>query len=648
MQTDQDVFDGLPVRQWRLLEATINTAEEDMTATDGQAHQPGEAHGDPLLEVKMPKGSELYAPWCQKLLRAARAGRVYGRSHENASGKGDGDKENTSQTNGGTDEKPGDDENGPRGQKRDAVHAVVAMRWAQVPRSQEAPDRELLAKRRKGLAPMHAIGVAAGTVNLRKTKVKRADAEGRITVWEVMVPEGQTVEGEIVQEEAAAVEVAGAEVAAPKPGTFVEGLGVANDDGVVIASEGVTPLRKKGPVAKRKKKGPGKWQKKLAETDGMGVSASAEALEARRIKAQQAADGVLVDNDREDVEMGDNHDEDGEDDEDGEEGEDDREEGELSPSPEPESASLIPTATDQPTEAIGPLESTAEAVQIPLPPVDAQDTTPMTGDETAPIKEILATEPMEDVVVDESNSTVIDPPADPAIALPADQSMETVEPEGGVKATSELEAPPELAEEPISVETHEEPSTITDDVPNPATSAFQRPSPPFNNEEETETKPQGDISQDDRPPEQPFIPGLGQAEPLQKTPEPAPATTPVKSTPAPPTEPEPLATDEIAEPTAPPEQSLQNAKETETKPRIKAAKPARPDDGAAPATPQSPQRPEMEALTPTPSPPAGSEVERSAKDAYFPDGEVNLLATAEQERVERDGPTVVDASKQPE
>lgn len=317
-------------------------------------------------EPVMPKGSELYTPWCRELLRAARSGKLHARS--NSAQHSDGktvrfdNKENTRQGP-SSDDKELDSL---RGAKRGATDGFLAIRWTQIPEPQEEPERNRLAKRRKGLPPVHAIADAAPNTHMRKTKVRRMDENGQPTVFEVMVPQGQFVEGEIHEE--VTLETAAAAIAAPKPGTIVEGLGVANEQGVLIASEGVANLKKKGPVTSKKKKGPGRWQQKLSDMTTGGVSASAEALEER--KRQEAAglnEGNGTDaekaNGREGGDDGDGESE--EEVEDGEGGDRDREGGELSTDREDEGAA--PTVLDDFKDGTAPSRD-PDAMETEEPP----------------------------------------------------------------------------------------------------------------------------------------------------------------------------------------------------------------------------------------------------------------------------------------
>lgn len=212
----------------------------------------------------------MYAPWSQQLLRAARAGRIYKPASADDV-KDDANKDNESGENGnGAEEASGTMQKG-----------FVALRWTQVPRHLEGPEREFLAKRRKGLPSAHAQpGWVGGVLTLngtamRKTKVKKADASGQMVVWDVLMPEGQTVEGEIG--EMITLESAAAPVMAPAPGTVVEGLGVANNDGVIMANEAaLIPIRRRAPPPRRKaKKGPSRGRKKAAAASGVSASATA-------------------------------------------------------------------------------------------------------------------------------------------------------------------------------------------------------------------------------------------------------------------------------------------------------------------------------------------------------------------------------------
>ena len=181
----------------------------------------------------------MYSPMSEALLRAARMGQV----KKPATPLMDDDKE------------PGEDEDA----DRNFDMGFIAKRWAVLPKDMEGPEPEFLAKRRKGLPSIYtgASGPLGNTAQMWKTKIRKVDTEGNSYIWEVLVPEGQAVDGEIVEEETSPTQ-------APAPGTVVEGLGVVNAEGVVIAGDQAMPTgnRRRPPPPKRKAKGPGRGRKK--------------------------------------------------------------------------------------------------------------------------------------------------------------------------------------------------------------------------------------------------------------------------------------------------------------------------------------------------------------------------------------------------
>ena len=271
----------------------------------------------------MPRGSELYSPMSQALLRAARMGQV-----------------NRSPPQPLEDEKElGDDEDA----EGDVDTGFLAVRWTQVPKEMEEPEMEFLARRRRGLPSVYGVatGVIGNPTQMRKRKVRKADEEGRSYVYEVLAPEGAVVEGETFEEEEGMTE-------APAPGTVVEGVGVANARGIVVAGAQIlpTPPRRRPPPPKRKAKGPGRGRKKRP-SDVNGLTNISATLYATNNAVERTSDGIseidLTNKDVgiDDTELGDEstmqHGEEAsdEDDDDGEEGEEEeREEGELSQSPE--------------------------------------------------------------------------------------------------------------------------------------------------------------------------------------------------------------------------------------------------------------------------------------------------------------------------
>jgi len=151
--------------------------------------------------------------------------------------------------------------------------AYVARKWKPVPEALlEAEHRhfEFLAKRRRGLPSIYGPegGTTVGVV-MRKTKIlvagPPAGSEGSGTVYEALVPEGQNVEGEVTDSTVPAVAAA--------PGTIIEGIGVANEEGVIvvpIAGGGVGGQARRNRPPPKKKGGPGRGKKRVTFTNPDG------------------------------------------------------------------------------------------------------------------------------------------------------------------------------------------------------------------------------------------------------------------------------------------------------------------------------------------------------------------------------------------
>lgn len=320
----------------------------------------------------MPKDAHLLSPMSQALLRAARMGQV--------------NKPPPPQIE--EDKELGEDEDA----DADMESTFAVRRWALVPRHLEGAEPEYLAKRRKGLPSVYGGTVMppGGTGQMRKTKVRKIDTDGNTAVWDVLVPEGQTVEGEILEGEGFSTQ------AAPAPGTIVQGVGVVNAEGLVIAGDQMsTPARRRPPPPKRKAKGPGRGRRKRvgfvsisnpggvhSRRGGHGTPMGPRPRDGASLKPGLLSDQGTPQN--ADIEMGEDSvlqdgeeaGEDGSDDE--EEGEDvddnDREEGELSPSPSVAnlnptkfSKSLIPNPLAERGMAHDPiLELTLTDPQLPI------------------------------------------------------------------------------------------------------------------------------------------------------------------------------------------------------------------------------------------------------------------------------------------
>ena len=351
-QIDHDVFEGLPVRHWRKRPISVNAAPEKENIDNADLHNLA------WKELPMPRDSHLLSPMSQDLLRAARMPQAK--------------KPTTPLLE--DDKEPGEDEDA----DGDIDTGFVAKRWAVLPKELEGPEPEFLAKRRKGLPSVHtgSLSSTSTTGQMRKTKIRKIDTEGNNSVWEVLVPEGQTVEGEVVEEETSPTQ-------APAPGTVVEGVGVVNAEGVVIAGDQGVPAvnKRRPPPPKRKAKGPGRGRKKkvaFVGADGAptavgpngnldGTLKSEDADSIRAGHGTQVGDTEMGDDSllKEGDQEGDEGSEEGSEDDEGDEG--DREEGELSPSP---SASRSPVKHETPV-VVEPITHPPPSFQNnPLPHVE--------------------------------------------------------------------------------------------------------------------------------------------------------------------------------------------------------------------------------------------------------------------------------------
>jgi hypothetical protein len=206
------VLEGLPINQYREVEITVGANVGDNKPADKDAWP----------ELPMPRDSHMLPEYSQQILRAARAGRIY------------------------RPPAPPEDDNEMKDEEEEVKEVQTGFtvkKYVKVARHLEVPEPEYLAKRRKGLPSQHAMNGVAAPV-LRETKVKKFDAEGNALVYEVQPTD-------------AALEVSPATAA---PGTIVEGVGIVNAEGVVVANELLlqTPPRRRPPPPKKKRGGPGR------------------------------------------------------------------------------------------------------------------------------------------------------------------------------------------------------------------------------------------------------------------------------------------------------------------------------------------------------------------------------------------------------
>ncbi|KAF2773821.1 hypothetical protein EJ03DRAFT_323195 [Teratosphaeria nubilosa] len=362
-QADQDVFEGLPVKQWGQQISRVSLAPPASESADGKDDKWG--------EPPMPRDYQLLLPHTQQLLRLARSGKV------GTKRKPDPDS---------LDEDRPDEETQEETKTNLEDRGYIAKRWKPVPEALLEPEHkhfEFLAKRRKGLPSLYAPDVASGAlVPMRKTMVKKVGPDGEVNVYEVLVPEGQVIDGEITQ----ATELADVKPVVAAPGTVIDGVGIANEDGLVVAEHLRPSLgsRRNRPPPK-KKGGPGRGKKRVTFTNPDGSTYTTVVPNATKIvpqpgqtvkhvsKGEEAAADISVEQaaasapaqpvrgGEGEAEQGEEGDDDGSDD--GEDGEDDvdREEGEVSDEDAPGTAGQTPAPTSRAEKANGKTEAEAEA-----------------------------------------------------------------------------------------------------------------------------------------------------------------------------------------------------------------------------------------------------------------------------------------------
>lgn len=197
---DNDVFEGLPVKQWGQSFARVSLAPPASETTAGKDDKWG--------EPPMPRDYQLLQPWTQHLLRLARSGKVGTKRKQDAAEMDD--------------DKPEDDlaEEETKQNSMDELRGYVAKKWKPVPEHALKPESKhlnFLARRRRGLPSLYGPDVQHGaTVPMRRTKVQKADANGEIAVYEVLVPEGASIEGEITE----STELADVKPVLAAPGMF--------------------------------------------------------------------------------------------------------------------------------------------------------------------------------------------------------------------------------------------------------------------------------------------------------------------------------------------------------------------------------------------------------------------------------------------
>ncbi|KAJ6178431.1 hypothetical protein N7519_008892 [Penicillium mononematosum] len=299
-------------------------AGPDSSTPSSQAPKPddsefgvqGPGGGPTLPELPMPRDSQLLPPISRALLRAARAGCIHIRQGSRAA-----DDEDKSVA----------DVEDPASTSQMADRSFTTRKWMTLPKHLEPAEVEFLAKRRPGLSSLY--GVNAGTDGnpatgpMRRTKFKKVDPEtGNISIYEAWVPEGHRIEGEITGDLQTIAEQSQVPVKpeAPAPGTVVEGVGIVNAEGVVVAEAGsaavMTPPKRRPPPPKRKGRGIGKGRKKkvmfapgegadAATVHGVGPAPGSGEGGVKREGQQESIDQAGQDEDDEDGDEGEESDE---------------------------------------------------------------------------------------------------------------------------------------------------------------------------------------------------------------------------------------------------------------------------------------------------------------------------------------------------
>ena len=471
------MLEGLPINQYREIEVTIGPNAADSKPVDVNAWP----------ELPMPRDSHMLPEHSQQLLRAARSGRTI----KPPAPPEDDDSEMK-------DEEP---------EHKEVPVGFTVKKYIKVARHNEAPEPEYLAKRRKGLPSQYINGQVQAP--LRETKVKKLDAEGNIAVYKVLAPEGQAVEGEVAPTDAA-IEV---EPVIAAPGTVVEGVGVVNAEGVVVANDILhqTPPRRRPPPPKKKKNkgpprpGPGRGKKRVdfvEGAEGQGTPQPALSGDTPTIRDLKQGEGGSAEPSDRDTPMG----EAGDDDESGEEGSEDEEQDQEDGTPAtPSKAPTAPTSAlvvemidapdvPVPTEsAIVTESSTTISLESLQPPVEAEQPAPTSVPESTeqpPVQDRSSSPDLPLSAVNHSrqnsmgqlptSATSVEPVAsEPAVPEPAPSEPAPSEPVPSEPISSELIPSEPIPSKPVSSELVPSEPVPSEPVPSEPVSSEPIPSEPI-------------------------------------------------------------------------------------------------------------------------------------------------------------------------
>ncbi|KAJ9486581.1 hypothetical protein VN97_g6767 [Penicillium thymicola] len=426
-QIDHDVFEGLPVRRWSRQQHTFSQAPKP---DDSEFGVQGPGGGPTLPELPMPRDSQLLPPISRALLRAARAGCIHIRQGSRAA-----DDE----------EKSVADAEDSGSASHTADRSFTTRKWMTLPKHLEPAEVEFLAKRRPGLSSLY--GATAGTDGsasgpMRRTKFRKVDPEtGNISIYEAWVPEGHRIEGEITGDLQTIAEQSQVPVKpeAPAPGTVVEGVGIVNAEGVVVAEAGsaavMTPPKRRPPPPKRKGRGIGKGRKKkvmfapgegadAATVHGVGPATGSGDGGVKR-EGQQDASHMSIDQTGQDED-----DEDGDEGDESDDGDDSMLDAKTPDTPQPLSGTEF---VDQPSSET-PAEQSVDVdmsdavpeTQPPAPEKEKQTQPEKTSD--ANFAPVAANVPSENAEVADSNEKPVISEYDKTPTPPAETAATTSEP----------------------------------------------------------------------------------------------------------------------------------------------------------------------------------------------------------------------------
>lgn len=432
------------MKQWSAAPSRISLAPPPTEAEIEKSH-------DKWADPAMPENFQLLLPHTQQLLRIARSGRYGTKRKSPPDAEPDADEFNAREEEGLAEElssKPIHNEE----------KGFMARKWRHVPESALVPEHlhwEFLAKRRKGLpsfyhgGPTEISTTGVPQIAKRKTRVQRVldPATGESVIYEVVALEGQVLENELPAESQM-------QATPLEPGTTIDGLGTADDEGLInlVPANPTAPSRRNRPPQK-KKGGPGRGKKRVTFTNPDGSTYTTIVPNATKIVPQpgQTVKHVAKGEDAgKDVSMeeaarlanenGEPVEGDDDDDEEGEEGDDDdddedREDGEI----QEDDAQIATTPAKKASAEPSVVESTPVALE-PTPKA-------LTPKEPTP-KELTPKEPTPtEVAPQPQDSTPADEPKRDVDVEMEDRPAEESEPQPETEVEAAVDVPAEPTED---------------------------------------------------------------------------------------------------------------------------------------------------------------------------------------------------------